>query len=219
MSNDFIPKKKNDFFDWTNNALMPYIIGNHAAWGIASTEALETLFATYKACYLTAENPETRTPAAIKAFHNARDEFENGLRKFLKSYITYNPLVTDRDRVNMHLPLHDTNPTPVQPPNSYPEFEVDSSVIRRLTLHFHNSGSASKAKPRGVHGAEIRQAILDTPPTLIEEIGNSAFATHSPYTMEFTEMQRGKSVYLCMRWETSKGEKGPWGEIVKAIIP
>jgi hypothetical protein len=24
---------------------------------------------------------------------------------------------------------------------------------------------------------------------------------------------------LCPRWENNKGEKGPWGKIVKAIIP
>ena len=219
MSHDFIPQKKNDLFEWADNALMPQIRSKHASWNVPSIEVLESKFNTYKTCYHVAENPETRTPAAVRAANTAQAEFVSELRKFLKSNVTYNPLVTEQDRVNMGLPLHDTNPTPVQPPNTYPEFEPDSSVIRRISLRFHNSGSASKAKPHGVHGAEIRWAILDSPPANIDEISKSAFATHSPHTMEFSEEQRGKSVYLCMRWETNRGDKGPWSEIVKAIIP
>jgi hypothetical protein len=219
MPKDFMPTKKNDFFDWVNNVLMSYVSAHYAEWNITSIDALVALFDAFNARYLTAENPTTRTPAAVKAFQNARSEFENELRKFIKSHITYNPLVTDEDRVNMHLPIHDSKPTPVQPPNSYPDFEVDSSIIRRLTLNFRDSGSTSKAKPRGVHGAEIRWSILDTPPELVDDIAGSAFTTRTPYTMEFTEVQRGKSVYFCMRWETGSGQKGPWSEIVKAIIP
>jgi hypothetical protein len=31
--------------------------------------------------------------------------------------------------------------------------------------------------------------------------------------------QRGKTVYFALRWENTRGEKGPWSEIMSAIIP
>jgi type II restriction/modification system DNA methylase subunit YeeA len=47
----------------------------------------------------------------------------------------------------------------------------------------------------------------------------SAFDTASPYTFKFDEADRGKALYICPCWENNKGEKGPYGEIYKAIVP
>jgi hypothetical protein len=46
-----------------------------------------------------------------------------------------------------------------------------------------------------------------------------AFDTRSPYTFRFEENQRGQTVFFCLRWENTTGQKGPWSEIVSAIIP
>ncbi|MDR1339327.1 MAG: hypothetical protein LBK58_04670 [Prevotellaceae bacterium] len=43
--------------------------------------------------------------------------------------------------------------------------------------------------------------------------------THSPFELAFDESERGKMVYICLRGENTRGEKGPWSEIVKAVIP
>ncbi|MDR0982341.1 MAG: hypothetical protein LBM07_03750, partial [Culturomica sp.] len=42
-----------------------------------------------------------------------RKEYETQLRMFIKSYITYNPKVSDEDKINMGLPVHKTTRTPV----------------------------------------------------------------------------------------------------------
>jgi hypothetical protein len=33
------------------------------------------------------------------------------------------------------------------------------------------------------------------------------------------DTDRGKTVYFCLCWENNRGEKGPWSEIVFAVIP
>jgi hypothetical protein len=53
----------------------------------------------------------------------------------------------------------------------------------------------------------------------VEDLIHSAFDTRSPFTLSFDENQRGKTVYFCLRWENTRGEKGPWSEIVSGIIP
>jgi hypothetical protein len=45
------------------------------------------------------------------------------------------------------------------------------------------------------------------------------FDTNSPLDIEFTEEDRGKVVWFAVRWENTRGEKGPWSEIYFAIIP
>jgi hypothetical protein len=109
--------------------------------------------------------------------------------------------------------------TPAPIPTTQIETEIDLSVIRRILFHFHDSGSERKAKPVGVHGAEIRWSILPTAPHSIKELLNSSFDTHTPFMLEFDEEERGLSIYFCLRWENTRGDKGPWGEIGHAIIP
>ncbi|MDR2361145.1 MAG: hypothetical protein LBD91_00235 [Prevotellaceae bacterium] len=87
-----------------------------------------------------------------------------------------------------------------------PDYDIDSGTTRRLTIHFFDQGSrGSKAKPAGQHGAEIRWAILETPPASINDLIRSLFDTHTPFMLEFDENQRG--------------EKGPWSEIMSTIVP
>jgi hypothetical protein len=191
-------------------------------WGITEADfaRLLALQSDYLAKYAIAENPETRTPTAILAKNKARDVYIKEIRLIVKAHITYNPVVTDEDRKNMNLPIHKTTRTPVQVATTYPDIDIDSSTIRRLILHFFDQGQKkSKAKPSGQHGAEIRWAMLDTPPASLKDLVNSSFDTHTPFTLEFDQNERGRTVYFCLRWENTRGDKGPWSEIMSAIIP
>jgi hypothetical protein len=167
-----------------------------------------------------AEAPETRTKASIKAKNDSRKVLETNLQQKIKEYLTYNHLVTDEDRDNMGLPIHKTTHTPSPIATTYPDFDVDSGTIRRLTVHFYDQGQKkSKAKPAGQHGAEIRWAILGSPPTKIDDLIHSSFDTRTPFTLQFDEDQRGQKIYFCLCWENTRGEKGPWSEIISAVIP
>jgi hypothetical protein len=70
-----------------------------------------------------------------------------------------------------------------------------------------------------VHGAEILYEIRDEPPATAEDLRHSSFATKTRMVYTFTEAERGKKVYFAARWENTRGEKGPWSDVVSAIIP
>jgi hypothetical protein len=120
----------------------------------------------------------------------------------------------------MGIAVPSTTHTPTPVATTYPDFDIDSSTIRRLTIHFYDQGQkTSKAKPAGQHGAEIRWAMRDTPPASLKDLTNSSFDTHTPITFEFDESERGKMVFFCLCWENTRGEKGPMSEIQSAIVP
>jgi hypothetical protein len=219
-NSDYIPTTDSKFLTWLLN-VVAYLEQNISAWGLPESDVseLQNLASDFQEKLGVAENAATRTSVAVLAKNEARKAVEAKVRMLLKAYVTYNPAVSDEDRKAMDLPVHKTTRTPVPVPATYPDFDIDSSVIRRLTIHFYDKGSTSKAKPTGVHGAEIRWAILDAPPTDIEELTRSSFDTHSPFTLEFKEHERGKTVYFCLCWENTTGAKGAWSEIVSAIIP
>jgi hypothetical protein len=88
-----------------------------------------------------------------------------------------------------------------------------------VEVDFFDAETGQKAKPKGVHGVEIKWRMLDIPPSTVEELIYSAFDTRTPFTLEFEENERGRTIYFALRWENTRGEKGPWSDISSAIIP
>jgi hypothetical protein len=166
-----------------------------------------------------AKNPNDRTRAQITAKREARKVYESALRIFIKAYLTYNPKVSDDERKVLGLPVHKKRRTPAAVPKVYPFFKVDSSVIRRLGIYFFDDANERRQKPDGVHGAQIRWDFSDIPVVSPEKLIRSEFDTSSPHTIEFNGEDRGRTVYIALRWENTRGEPGPWSEIISAIVP
>jgi hypothetical protein len=120
----------------------------------------------------------------------------------------------------MGLPKHPTSAkTPPSPPDTVIEATSDTSKIGIVGINFRDKNEKGTAKPKGVRGAEIAWAILDTPPTDWSQLIHSAFDTRTPAELTFSGNDRGKILYYALRWENNIGQKGPWSEIYSAIIP
>jgi hypothetical protein len=204
---------------WINNFLT-YLNLNLNRFGITEDDTME-LNASITG-FITA-NTKAEAPNAGKADRLDRAEkavaVSKTIRDFVNTFLRFNRAVTDDDRVQLGLNVPDVKPTPAPVPATYPDVDPDSSVIMRITLHYRDKGSSSRAKPAGVHGAEIRWAILDAPPAETDDLLHFDFSTHTPHTFEFKESERGKTVYFRLCWENTRGQKGPWSEIISAIIP
>jgi hypothetical protein len=219
MSNDYIPQSDGAFLEWAKT-LVTYVGPKSAIFNIPmeSLTPIQTQLAAYETAFDRAQDPN-RGKVDVLNKNKARDTLKSSIRTFVKAYLTYNTAVSDADKENMGLPLHDSTRTPTPGPTTIPELELDSSTIRQISVHFRDTGSSKRGKPAGIHGVELRWALLDNPPSSVEDLTKSAFDTASPYTFKFDEADRGKSLYICPCWENNKGEKGPFGEIAKAIVP
>jgi hypothetical protein len=220
MSTDFIPKADRTFLVWLKT-LLAYLQTKIAVWGVPSAEfaAMQTMTTTFENALNVAENPSTHTVVTVQAKNDARKAVEDKTRVVVKGYVTYNPAVTNADRDAMGLPIHKTSRTPAPVPVTVPEAEVVLPSPAVVEIHFRDAESEHKAKPTGVHGAEIAWAILDTPPADWKQLTRSSFDTHTPLRLTFEGADRGKTLYYALRWENTRGEKGPWSEIQSAIIP
>jgi hypothetical protein len=164
-------------------------------------------------------DPATRTPLITFTKTEKRVTYEKSLRKLVKN-LQGNTHVTDDDLRGMGIAIPSSSRRPAPVALTYPDYDIDSSTIRRLVVNFYDQGQKrSKGKPTGQHGAEIRWAMRDTPPTSLKDLINSSFDTRSPFVLDFDESDRGKTVYFCLCWENTRGEKGPWSEILSAVIP
>jgi hypothetical protein len=223
---DFLPSKDSDFDAWfrhfcqyVNSKCVPVPPATSAEWThipAANRTALNDSFADWHTAYVVTLTPHT--PGQTLAKNEARKASEGVIRPFVNEFIRFGP-ITDQEKLDSGCHVADTIRTPDRKPEGFPEVEVDTSVIRALTIHFKPYGSSSKAKPHKVHGAEIRWSILDAPPASETDLVNSDFDTASPFTLNFHEEQRGKRVYFCLRWESTTNIKGDYGQIYNAVIP
>jgi hypothetical protein len=217
---DWLPRREPEFADlcakWKAGLEDPAVVAAFGWDQAVAAAVLVVIVAFLKARTAYEADNSTRNRLAKD---EAKAAAKSAMRDFANIAIRYNKKMKEEDKRYYGIHTPDPIPTPVHVPTTFPEAEPDTSVIRQVTIHFWDSGTKKRGKPHGVHGAEIRWAILDHVPLSVKELVNSDFDTATPFTLVFDETQRGLRLYFCLRWETNTNQKGPDGEIYSAIIP
>ena len=216
-----IPPKDADFNVW-QNIIASAATENITPW-LLDRDWIANVFTPAREAWTTAwaayANPASRTTVMTFSKNETRKSYEK-LLSILVNNLKVNTRVTDDDRRALRINIPDRKPTPSPVPTTFPVATIDTSVIRRLGVHFRDSAGTTNAKPRGVHGAEIKWSVTQTLPDVgPDKLENSSFDTCTPFVLEFSEVDRGKPVCLCLRWENTRGVKGPWGDVISAIVP
>jgi hypothetical protein len=218
---DYIPKGDLEFKGWAGlfiKALGARLDQLHFPPEVYAT--LTALNDDFAQKLVLATEPGTRTSPAVLVKNEARNVLKKAVRQAVKEYLTYNHLLTNSERENLGLPIHKATHTRAPVATSYPHFEIDTGLLCHLTIHFYDSEQKrSKAKLAGQLGAEIRWVISEAPPVSMADFIHSSLDPHSPFTLEFDGHERGKTVYFCLCWINTHGQKGPWSQIKNAIIP
>jgi hypothetical protein len=220
MNFNYVPRKDADFSLWVV-ALYDYLNNNAQRFNIPPEviPALMFVLATWQEKFALAEHVDTRTKTTVTGKDIARKALETKVREIVREYLTANHLVTDEDRTSMGLPIHKTSRTPAPVQTDAPESNTVLNTIRCVEIHFRKMGSKSNAKPAHVYGAELKYVIAATKPVDVSDLTNSIIDTASPVNLTFKEEERGKTVYYCLCWVNTRGEKGPYSSIESAIIP
>jgi hypothetical protein len=226
---DWLPQNHEALFDKAN-LTFNYILepANRARMGFAAgspqgiwldTEAVPA-WRAFSAAFTNWLNPAERTRGKTIVLAEAEKAFAAVYRRLYTGLLKGNPLVAEVDLNRMGLPLSSSARHDAPVATDAPGVNVDTSVLGRLTLRFfRRGGSHKRGKPVGQHCVNICWAILDTPPTDLDALVHSEVATTALFTFEFDYNQRGKIVYFVLRWENTRGGKGPWSDIHSAIIP
>ncbi|MDR2418412.1 MAG: hypothetical protein LBD79_05110 [Treponema sp.] len=208
------------FFENIVNYVNQKTSGTPPAWSHipqAESDKLKDAKNAWIAAYEQTKVPHTPVQTAEK--NRVRKSSETFLREFINRFLRYAP-VSNEDRDNMGIHNKKDRRSSVTVPTTSPQLTVDTGTRCRLIIYYKDEKSTRRGKPAGVHGIEVRWAILDHLPESIKELTNSAFDTNPPLTLEFDEQDRGKRVYMSGCWEIEReGEKGPPGAIVEAVIP
>jgi hypothetical protein len=209
------PSKEADFNVYVQ-AAVPYLTSNKERL-LISDDNLTSLTNNSNAWNLifpASQNTNTRTKTIVENKDSAKVDLMGIMRKIFAD-IPQSALTTE-DRNTLNLPLRDTTRTPAPVPDTRPAGQVDTSQRLRHKISFVNQDN-NHAKPEGVRGCQIWYTIGE-PVTDLDELKFMALDTASPYIKDFSVEHAGKMVYYWLRWENTRGEVGPWSEVITATI-
>jgi hypothetical protein len=177
------------------------------------TGTLQPAFVAFRTAFENWKNPSERTTVRTAVLRDTEAAFVPLYRHLYTGLLKNNPLVTDADLVTMGMPERSNagrkaSSVSKESPNAF----VKTPNPGIVEIFFGT-------KPHGMRGAEICWALLDKPPLNWTELIHSSFNTASPLRLSFDGNQRGRRLYFAIRWENTRGEKGPWSEIQDTVIP
>jgi hypothetical protein len=234
MGTNYIPGNDTDYTVFFSN-LERYVDtqthGSSPPWTHIPQADLDELTATLNT-WKNAYNPilSPHSPEITREKNRVRKSSERYLRLFVNRFLRYVP-VTDADRDKMRIPNRRLGSTPIPPPDLPVECDVIPVAGHLVDLKIHPLPvEYRETHQNSNHGVRIYWGVLgkavaadkfrlSAPPESGEDLPHSIFTRRKKYRFDFSEADRGKTVYFCLCYENSKGEAGPWGPVIPAIIP
>ena len=217
---DYIPAADGDFDAWQDN-FITYATAHTADLGLDPLIDIPPLVAA-QTTWTTDRAANTAAQAAAESARQAKDGARGGLEGVIRPLVARlqaSPEVDDAEREALGITVRDTIPTRVEPPTTRPVISVDTSQRLRHTISFADEATPTrKAKPPGVRGAQIWVKIGDPAPVDPSELTFLATDTRTPYVADFDGADANKVAHYMLRWESTRGEPGPWSETASATI-
>jgi hypothetical protein len=210
-------------------------------WSIPASEAseLDTLIGNATDCLQTIESLERTAVNTAKC--NAAFTALTDKMRFIKNHYFLSPPLTDADFISLGLKPHDTKQTEIPPPVNHPGVEVVKWAPHTLGLRLFTAinmgdneadygfrvyyGLVAPNVPASVDGKVSASRLagdvyaLSSLPGTQEDLPNSFFTRRKKDTLVLPLEATGYTWYLSVLFENGKGDKGPWGEMIHALVP
>jgi hypothetical protein len=219
MAKDYIPKSDAELASFLDN-FATKIASDKSKFSFSDAEVTELTTANtdYQTALTELAEAEDNYNAKLEAKRQAEERAVAATRARAQQ-IQANPNIADEERAGLRLPVRDKQPTRVSVPESFPIIVIDNSKRLQQTLRYFDSNTpTSRARPDNARGAEVVRFIGATAPTGPEQFERLDESSRSPYVVQYTGADAGKTAYYMMRWVNSRGERGPWSETVSATI-
>ena len=222
----FIPKNDGDFNLFYKNYCQIVNLrttGSTPAWTHIPASRITDLNNGYTVWYTAWNAFLADKTAVLRAGKNdAKKAGAIIIQVFTNEFIRYSLAVSDEDRRLLGVHIASGIRTPIQPPNTAPMVELIQLGPGMIGIIYRHLGGRKGSRPPGVTGARAYYGIFDDPPTDQRLLPASVWMTRCPTAITLRESDRGKRVYVALRWEIMKGgerNEGPWSVIVSEIIP
>jgi len=220
MSDDLIPKN-DDAFNKFQAQFVAAVAANPASYGVPAADvtqmqADQVAWNTAYPAHVKAQE-EARTAAEKK--NASRGKLEGDVRGAAKK-VNGTPGVNNALRVSAGMQPHATTRTPAAVPSTKPIGRTEPAAHYTIEIHIADELTPKRAaKPAGARLCQIWMHVGDPAPADPSGFAFVRNVTRTSYLDVHPAADAGKSVYYLLRWENSKGEPGPWSDVVTAKVP
>jgi hypothetical protein len=132
-------------------------------------------------------------------------------------------------RAAMGIHNRDLSPTPIPVPTAQPEADLTFPGIHLVELRKIRPVSGAAPDPRSDYGVRIYYGFSGPPndqykfrlagePKTGKDLPYSVFTKRKKERFDF-DGESGNTVYFCLRYENPTGAAGPYGPILRAVVP
>jgi hypothetical protein len=216
---DYIPAEDGPAQEW----MTTYASGISANPGLymlspADATAITNAVNAYVAARAVTLVPATKTKVTVLAKDNARLSAEQICRQYAM-VIKENAGIPDEAKVNIGVRPPNETREPITCPQSQPVLSVVAATDGAQTLRFADALTPNTgAKPFGAVSLQLFVAVAE------DEVADPASAkfqgnfTKNPIALAFSAEDDQKKVTYFARWQSRKGETGPWSAPVSMSI-
>jgi hypothetical protein len=193
-----------------------YLTTNASRLGITNTTLAHftAVLNEWNVVYPKCANKDLQTKTFTELKNKWRTELMRALRHSYKDIPQ--SIYTPEDRAALNLPVRKGYRSAPPVPNSMPAGYLNINNRLEHRIHFYNSGG-SKAKPYLVRGCQIWYKIGE-PAVDVSELRYLITAPKSVYIHQLEGQHAGKMVHYWLRWENTKGETGPWSNVISGTV-
>ena len=198
-------------------------------WNIPAT-AVQDLTAKVTNCdtLLTQDLSSDRTKTITAQCKAAFDDLEAFMLDFKRRYFLLPPL-QETDLVSLELRPADRTPTPAGAPTAQAEADLTFPGVHLVELKNIRPVGGGQPGDGSDCGVRVYYGLTGTPTTKhkfrVEGIPASGYdlpysewASKKKLLFDF-DGESGNTVYFCLQYENKKGQAGPFGPVLKAVIP
>jgi hypothetical protein len=202
-----------------------------AAWGVPAEQitSLNTERFAARTLWDEEQDPATHTKVIAEQARIAFRLLEVHARYIKKHWFLVPPLTT-ADLVSLGLPVPDTDKTSIPAPVAQVEADLTFPGVHMVMLsHFRPVGGTHSPNPKSDYGVAMHYGLSGTPteshpiripapPTAGNQLPEYHFITAGKLILDL-EGESGNTLYFSLCYENARGMSGPFGPIVKAVIP
>ena len=220
LAMDYIPQGDAPFDTWQDN-FVAKVGASPVDYGLVAGDMIPVTAAqtAWQTDYPAHVSAQAAAEAAAATKTNSRNSFVAAIRVVVNK-IQGAGVASDGDKENAGIRVRDTTRTPVNAPTTRPVGQIDTGQRFKHTVSFRDELTpTSIAKPGGVRACQLFVKIGGAAPVDASECTYIATDTKSPYTYTFEGEDANQIAHWMLRWESTRGETGPWSETISATIP
>ena len=224
MPATYLPASDSAFDAWLTN-FSTLLTAAPTTYGLTAPDAVLVAAerTAYRAAYVAATDPGTKTSVTVAAKDSARASAEAVVRPYAVN-ISLNAGVLDADKTDIGVTVRKTVPTPVPPPATSPALVLVAAAPLQHQLRFYDTSTpTSKKKPPGATSLQVNRVVGTLPAVDPGQTGFYDMWTKSPNVSTFAPADVGKVCTYFARWRTTGGpggasQYGPWSAALSLTV-